>query len=77
MLPVEPIMTSQINRREFLKAFAMAGAGVSFGGWIDLTPEQALAAVVGANAHGLKTNITPIALADDCARITSAVAGAD
>ena len=62
-------MTSHINRREFLKKSTIAGVGLSFGGWMSLQPGQAMAAAALANANVLKMNITPIAIADDCARL--------
>ncbi len=62
-------MTSHINRRDFLKKSTIAGVGLSFGGWMSLQPGQAMAAAALANGHVLKMNITPIAIADDCARL--------
>lgn len=52
-----------------MKLSTIAGAGLSFGGRLNFGSEQAPAAALIAKAHGFKTNITPIAIADDCARL--------
>ena len=62
-------MNTELNRREFLKLSALAGTGLSFGGLFGLKPKEIFAITAATNGNGLRTNITPIAIAHDCARL--------
>jgi len=62
-------MMEALNRREFLKLSTLAGTGLTLGGILGFQPGKILALTAAMNESGLRTNITPIAITEDCAQL--------